>query len=251
ALGIPSSALYGYDNLLPTAVGANNHYRELAFDGFEDYASTYPGPGGGHGHLEFALGTGGSPALSGTDGVAHTGEQSLKLGANTSAHYTVTVDDPANARFDPVIDTDNTYFISAWVRSDDAASLQVSHDGSGSMTVQLTASSDPLANSIEGWHRLEGTFNAPAAGNQLKIELIASSATAYFDDIRVQRMRSQMTSYVYDPVTLWLVAELDANNYATFYNYDEDGALVQVKKETVEGIQTITTNRSNTHRITP
>lgn len=32
-----SAAVYGYNNTIPTAVGANTKYREIAFDGFEDY----------------------------------------------------------------------------------------------------------------------------------------------------------------------------------------------------------------------
>ena len=57
-----------------------------------------------------------------------------------------------------------------------------------------------------------------------------------------------MKSYVYDPVSLRLMAELDENNYATFYEYDDEGTLVRVKKETDEGIMTIKENRSTYHR---
>jgi hypothetical protein len=48
-----------------------------------------------------------------------------------------------------------------------------------------------------------------------------------------------MKSYVYDPKTLRLVAELDDENYATFYEYDEEGVLVRVKRETERGIMTL------------
>jgi hypothetical protein len=37
ALGIYSSAIYGYNNTLPLAVSANAQYREIGFDSFEDY----------------------------------------------------------------------------------------------------------------------------------------------------------------------------------------------------------------------
>ena len=39
-----------------------------------------------------------------------------------------------------------------------------------------------------------------------------------------------MKSYVYDPINLRLMAELDENNYATFYEYDAEGGLIRMKK---------------------
>jgi len=53
-----------------------------------------------------------------------------------------------------------------------------------------------------------------------------------------------MKSYVYDPVNLRLISELDANNYAAFYEYDEEGTLIRTKVETREGIKTLTETRS-------
>jgi hypothetical protein len=41
------------------------------------------------------------------------------------------------------------------------------------------------------------------------------------------------------------MAELDENNYATFYEYDLEGGLVRVKKETEKGVYTIQETRSN------
>ena len=53
-----------------------------------------------------------------------------------------------------------------------------------------------------------------------------------------------MKSFVYNTVNLRLMAELDENNYATFYEYDDDGTLIRVKKETERGIMTIQETRS-------
>ena len=66
----------------------------------------------------------------------------------------------------------------------------------------------------------------------------------YVDDIRMHPFNANMKSYVYDPVTLRLSAELDENNYASFYEYDEEGQLVRVKKETSQGIKTIKETRA-------
>jgi hypothetical protein len=53
-----------------------------------------------------------------------------------------------------------------------------------------------------------------------------------------------MKSFVYHPVTQKLVAILDENNFATFYEYDAEGNLVRTKKETEKGISTIMESRS-------
>ncbi len=57
-----------------------------------------------------------------------------------------------------------------------------------------------------------------------------------------------MKSYVYDPVTLRLAAELDDNNYATFYQYDEEGKLIRIKKETERGVETIQESREAAYK---
>jgi len=66
------------------------------------------------------------------------------------------------------------------------------------------------------------------------------------DDIRVHPFNANMKSFVYDPVTLRLMAELDENNYATYYEYDDEGNLMRQKKETERGIMTIKETRQNT-----
>lgn len=59
------------------------------------------------------------------------------------------------------------------------------------------------------------------------------------DDIRLQPFRSAMKSYVYDALTNKLSADLDDQNFATFYEYDAEGQLERIKKETERGIVTI------------
>jgi hypothetical protein len=66
------------------------------------------------------------------------------------------------------------------------------------------------------------------------------------DDIRVHPFNANMKSFVYDPVTLRLMAELDENNYATYFEYDDEGNLMRQKKETERGIMTVKETRQNT-----
>ena len=49
----------------------------------------------------------------------------------------------------------------------------------------------------------------------------------------------------YDEETNKLLAELDENNYATFYEYDQEGGLIRIKKETEKGVFTIQESRSS------
>jgi len=98
---------------------------------------------------------------------------------------------------------------------------------------------------IEGWQRYESFIDIPANATKIYVTLKANNANAtYFDDIRIHPYNSNMKSFVYDPVSLRLMAELDENNYASFYEYDDDGTLIRVKKETERGVKTIKESRS-------
>ncbi|HEY9260472.1 hypothetical protein, partial [Chitinophaga sp.] len=111
-------------------------------------------------------------------------------------------------------------------------------------TGTATITALPSGNIIEGWQRVEQIVDIPAGATTFTITFNAESTGAYFDDLRIHPYNANMKSYAYDPVTLRLMAELDENNYATFYEYDDDGTLIRVKKETERGIKTITESRS-------
>ncbi len=111
----------------------------------------------------------------------------------------------------------------------------------------------PSGKIIDGWQRVQGVFELNASiddfinQNALQIQLknTSSDVSVYFDDIRVFPFHGNMKSFVYDDVTKKLMAELDENNYATYYEYDNEGGLIRVKKETEKGIYTIQETRSS------
>lgn len=143
------------------------------------------------------------------------------------------------------------YVISAWVKEKNASVYTTSYTSS-KITVYdgstLLGTFFPLGNIIDGWQKIEGIFDLSSNGNlEMKLET-TGSVTAYFDDIRVQPFNSSMVTYVYDPMTLRLVAELDERNYAKFYEYDEEGKLIRIKKETEKGVMTIQETRENSHK---
>lgn len=117
-------------------------------------------------------------------------------------------------------------------------------DAAGSVVATL----DQKEKVIEGWQQYEAVFTVPT-GAKTKLELNAPSDVPLFvDDIRLHPFNANMKSFVYDPVTLRLTAELDENNYASFYEYDDDGTLIRTKKETRLGVKTITETRSATQK---
>lgn len=108
----------------------------------------------------------------------------------------------------------------------------------------------PTGGIIDGWQRYEGVFTVPLNATGLSINLINNgSSTVYFDDIRIHPFNANMKSYVYDPVNLRLTAELDGNNYGSFYEYDEEGTLIRTKVETREGVKTISETRSSLQKV--
>ena len=144
-----------------------------------------------------------------------------------------------------------TYMVNLWVREDinpqpptyTNARIQISFTGN---PLVYTFGTNPAKNKvIEGWQRIEQKFTIPTGATFVNLKLINISGTtdAFFDDIRIFPVDGQMKTYVYDPLTMRLSAVLDENNYATFYEYDEEGKLIRVKKETEKGIMTIQENR--------
>ncbi|MFI5129707.1 MAG: hypothetical protein ACHQFX_06940 [Chitinophagales bacterium] len=131
--------------------------------------------------------------------------------------------------------------------TDSKVELQFFENG---QTIGQPVTITPSGPIIEGWQRYEGYFAAPQNADQMNLKLVNNTGgTIYFDDIRMHPFNANMVSYVYDPVNLRLTSQLDANNYASFYEYDAEGGLVRSKVETKEGIKTINETRSAKQKL--
>lgn len=143
------------------------------------------------------------------------------------------------------------YLVSAWTKGE-VSNRNKSYVNPEISVSFLGASENyffaPSGKIIDDWQRIEGIITIPALATDIKIGLHCKVGDCYFDDIRFVPIDGGMISYVYDPITLRLVAELDERNYATFYEYDEEGKLIRVKKETERGIMTIQENRESLHK---
>ncbi len=153
--------------------------------------------------------------------------------------------------------TNKRMLFSAWVREDcgtpcykatyNKSHIELSYPGSVNTSIVSIIPSGPI---IEGWQKIEGEFTVPGDAGSVNLKFSNDSTQkVYFDDIRIHPFNANMKSYVYDARSLRLSAELDENNYASFYEYDEEGQLVRVKKETVQGIKTIKETRSAKQKV--
>ncbi len=152
------------------------------------------------------------------------------------------------------------YIVSGWVK-EEVSTQQVTYDKSyikveiNGITPIYSINLKPTGSIIDGWQRIVGIVEIPsfgsASGVSLKLDLVCASTTVdcYFDDIRFFPYNGNLKSFVYDEDTQRLMAELDENNYATFYEYDLEGGLIRVKKETEKGVFTIQETRSNNSKI--
>lgn len=119
-------------------------------------------------------------------------------------------------------------------------------DTEGNIMSSETVTLIPQGEIIEDWQKVASVFRIPVGAGQMVLSLVNSSDSkmCYFDDLRVLPFEGGMKSFVYHPETQRLMAELDQNNYATFYEYDKEGVLIRIKKETERGVFTIQETRS-------
>lgn len=276
ALNRYSAALHGYLESTPVAVTSNSFFRESGFDGFEDYNFNLglPAPpdtcGAIQEHFNFRKSLGAGASLDNTR--SHSGNFSLKLNGTATIEKPTLQDepaaiydiDPANKQyritdgymrngFMPV--PSKKYILSGWIYDGQPKSASIN-----GLTLSISGTTynvnDNIANPsvyskvhvVEGWKRFEVVFTMPASGN-FKLDLAGSNI--YVDDIRIHPYDAQMKSFVYDASSMRLMAELDENNFATFYEYDDEGILIRLKKETEKGISTIKETRSSIRKKQP
>lgn len=175
--------------------------------------------------------------------LAHTGKSSLRVSSRVNFRQPLLQ-----------LDSGKVYRISAWASvNDDHLAAQRLADGLG-IHINFTnprgeqvATSflQPAGRIINGWQRITGSFTCPINKALLSIDFDAgSTVTAWFDDLRLHPEKSNMRSYVYNLDDYRLQAVLDEENYGSLFYYDAEGNLYLTKKETIEGIKTISENIS-------
>jgi hypothetical protein len=182
------------------------------------------------------------------------------IAANSTGLYWLKDEDLAG-RFGPLYGqaTGQTYVLSVWLYAQDYGTPNVTdYSTYGGARFKLnggviTTSPPKKSAIINGWQKLDYTFTVPAnalQGQLWEVELFNTDQNydVFFDDIRIHPFNSNMACSVYDPVSLRLWAELDDRNFATYYEYDEEGMLIRTKRETEKGVYTVKETRSSARR---
>jgi hypothetical protein len=122
----------------------------------------------------------------------------------------------------------------------------VHHTGSSTTSV-YTVNPTIIHPIVDDWQLMTLEFTTPSDVDFIDVALYSDDGSiVYFDDVRFFPFDGSMKTYVYDPVTLRFVAELDERHFATIYEYDEEGKLMRVKKETERGVMTIQETHNST-----
>ncbi len=219
---IYSATKFGYDNSLPIATTIGANYQSMAYTGFEDLAQS-PIFGG----EVFLPQQHGASVVNGTvANPVHTGEKMLAVVSNAwqTIYKAAAYDDGAIKG----LATGCTYRISIWKEATSDGGLMVETGGNSFMASSTGINSD-------GWDLMTVNVNVPAGASDLSVKVRSNSGTCWFDDFRVHPVDASMSTYVYDRQTQQLRFTLDNENFYTEYQYDEQGRLVSVWKETASG----------------
>jgi hypothetical protein len=266
-----SSAIFSYDNNFNTAVASNARYQDIANDHFEDYNfknDLMDRCFKAHWNFKNALENSENAAISTEE--AHSGLHSLKIEGQSDIKvskelndvlYTDSLDRDGETKryllkagdclkeFSPT--AGQQYMISGWIKPSEACKTTLNHAG---ISIDLNGEVYtflPKGPTIDGWQKVEGIFEVSSNQTSIDVKLYNEESHAqFFDDIRIHPLNSNMKCFVYHPQSLKLMATLDENNYASYYEYDAEGKLVRIKKETERGIVTLKENRQQLYRPT-
>jgi len=156
--------------------------------------------------------------------------------------------------FSPCPDKD--YILSAWVKQQEGLVPVMSYEYpqiqiTFTLNNQTELILDPFVAKgkiVDGWQQISEKVNIPSNATDIKIDLLNTSPTSldcFFDDIRFFPFNGNLKSFVFDGHNLKLTGQHDENNYTSFWEYDKEGKLNRVKKETERGIMTIKESRTN------
>ncbi len=236
-INIHSAAKFGYDHMLPYVVAQNSDYQSCLFESFENFYSGYLEDG-------FVL----DPSVGmvyAND--AHSGNACLKLLPSNDGLHLHTMDDQSDL-------FDQGAIVKLWLKSDRSDRHNIAQDlkcivNDNLGTNIFTASFSEVARTGE-WALFEAKLPSNLdheSSLYVRYDFDYAYEELFIDDLRLQPLNSQLSSYVYDTETFRLLASFDDQNFGLFYQYNDEGQLVRQLKETTRGMKTIKESQYNTH----
>lgn len=244
AINIYGTTKYGYNNVVPVLSSSNADYTTVQFESFEtSYLSN------GTTCVEDGLGLA-DPSM--IDAVtAHSGKKSIKL---TAPFLTLSLN-----KVIPV-QQNNLFVFKTWLREDYVSNninyvqpgqahpyFKITFDGaSGLSPVNMIKKAQ-----VGEWSLYEGLMTVASNLSDKSFTPFFSYASAppghkvWLDDVRLQPLQSQMTSYVYDPVTFRLLTVFDDQHFGVYYQYNSEGKLMRKIIETERGKKTVQESQYN------
>jgi hypothetical protein len=155
-----------------------------------------------------------------------------------------------------------SYIVSFWVKTGFITLNTLTYVYPGDFNIEVLSGGSWVSyptvvktNLIDGWQQREGKFVVPLSVDSVRANF---PKDYYIDDLRIFPANGNMKTFVYGPIShnlhgipQKLMATLDENNFATKYEYDLEGNLVRVKKETSKGIITVSESRSGNPKTLP
>jgi hypothetical protein len=248
-LGILSTAKFGYGvtgvgtsaQVLPYLQAHNADYQSVLFESFEN---TYAAGGQVYAEDGLLLPADVQPVrcdlATANSCLAHTGNSCALLANRQLQLLPIPLTPQLNA---------GGLLVKTWLRLPNyqpgqfTASVLLYRAGSVASSVAMTSTvrtGDWLL--FEAQVPMSTTVTGASLGESLTPALQFSpdgASAVYIDDIRVQPVEAQMTAYVYDPVSLRLVASFDDQHFALKYQYNQEGKLIRKQAETVKGLKTL------------
>ena len=254
-LGVPSTAKFGYGvtpegtsaHVLPYLQAHNAESQAVLFESFE---SSYASAGVTSGEDELLLPSDVQLiAEKDKPGFIHTGSKAALLTARQLVLKPIPLTPQLNAK---------GLLIKLWVRLEDYVPTQFSAfvDLQSSSTGPGASALTPLTSNIRigNWLLFEAQVPMGTSGVKLGEKLTpvlrfssVGASSVYVDDVRVQPAEAQMTAYVYDPISLRLLASFDDQHFALRYQYNAEGKLIRKQADTMQGLKTL----QETHYHTP
>jgi hypothetical protein len=258
-----NSTRYGYFGLAPVVSVNNAMYGEIDFISFEENNFELPQLSNTvrntlNNRIIPFYSTNTTPELVGNE--AHTGKYALKIESvgvdlisknclEETLGQTENLVGQNNYKYSFNLLKGKRYKINFWIKTVDGNEpvindiVEVQFKDNADIIIPLMSPPQGVlkTGSIEGWYQYEIQYEVPldAAKSMISVKPTITGISYYIDDVRHIPVEASASSFVYSHKSLRLLNELDENHFATFYDYDESGSIVRVRKETENGIITI------------